>query len=148
MGKVKFFGVIWITKRCQKRNFYGRVKFSRIVIYHYVFIFSLYFRFGASINPLEQLRLQNLGFGTSPLSASLSPPESGIKMIEKLSSSDLEALLLRKRAEEVLKKQQEEEAARLKLQEDEAARQVGKLKVTIFNPCLGKGSKKKKKLMD
>ena len=67
-------------------------------------------------------------------------------MIEKMSSSDLEALLLRKRAEEVLKKQQEEEAARLKLQEDEAARQVGKLKVTIFNPCLGKGSKKKKKL--
>ena len=66
----------------------------------------------------------------------MSPPESGIKIIEKLSSSDLEALLLRKRAEEVLKKQQEEEAARLKSQEDEAARQVGKLKVTIFNPCL------------
>jgi len=83
------------------------------------------FRFGSSINPLEQLRLQNLGFGSAPPSASLSAPESGIKMIEKMTSSDLEALLMRKRVEEVLKKQQqEEEAARLKMQEEEAAHQA------------------------
>merc|ERR1719447_587612 len=46
-------------------------------------------------------------------------------MIEKMTSSDLEALLLRKRVEEVLKKQEEEEeAARLKMQEEEAAHQA------------------------
>jgi len=72
----------------------------------------------------EQLRLQNLGFGTNPLSAPLSGPESGIKMIEKMTSSELEALLLRKRAEEDLKKHQEEEAVRLKIQEEESARQA------------------------
>ena len=85
----------------------------------------------------EQLRLQNLGFGTNPLSAPLSGPESGIKMIEKMTSSELEALLLRKRAEEVLKKHQEEEAVRLKIQEEESARQVGKLERTVSKPLIG-----------
>jgi len=76
------------------------------------------FRFGSGINPLEQLRLQNLGTRVGSLSVPESSTESGMKIFEKLSSTDLEALLMRKKAEEVLKKQEEEAARQAMVQYD------------------------------